>query len=260
MRLRFALFSTLICVACGAPDETKLEATPFDSTSSALSVHDFEADFTNCTEYVGIGFVPQVNARPLVPAEYSLAGDAQNAILVVRVVNCGGISIDGKKPKAAKLSQLGIMLAGGDLSADINNYTLWFATDLGALHGKLTAAGVESDVDQLSFTFTPNGSGGGAININVSPPQAPDFQASGSGIIPTSSPVPFTASWWAEGQHGTVQMRTVFPSIRFSGATVTLTTPASSDLANLIGGTSLTFPLLDSYNDFNTAHMEVTVQ
>jgi hypothetical protein len=266
MRLRFALLSALICVACGAPDEVTPETdlheelVSYDNTSLALSSRDFEADFTDCTEYVGIGFVPKVNARPLVPAQYALVGDEQNALLVVRVVDCGGISVDGKKAKTAKLSQLGIMLAGGDPSADINNYTLWFATNLGALHGKLTAAGVAGDVDQLSFTFTPNGAGGGAININVSPPQAPDFQASGSGIIPTSSPVPFIASWWAEGQHGTVQMRTVFPAIRFSGASVTLTTSASSDLADLIGGTSLTFPILDSYNAFNAAHMDVTVQ
>ena len=38
---------------------------------------------------------------------------------------------------------------------------------------------------------------------------------------------------------------------------MTLTTPAGSALANLVGGTSYTFALLDSYNTFPSSHLEV---
>lgn len=228
-------------------------------STHALSSKDFEVDFIGCTEYVGIGFVPAANARELVPTSYALAGDAENAIAVVRVVDCDGIAVDGKKPKAGKLAQIGIMIAGGDASADINNYTAWFATDLGQLKGKLTAAGVDADLDQLSFDFTPDGTGSGTIDIDVTPPHAPHFAADGTGIVPTSSPVPFVATWWFDGNHGTARMRTEFPAISFSGASVTVTTPAGSALADLAGSTSIDFGLLDSYNAFDEAHMVVTV-
>jgi hypothetical protein len=52
-------------------------------------------------------------------------------------------------------------------------------------------------------------------------------------------------------------MSSVFPAIRFGSGTMTLTTDAHSALGRLIGGPSLTFPLLDSYNSFDTAHMVV---
>jgi hypothetical protein len=55
-------------------------------------------------------------------------------------------------------------------------------------------------------------------------------------------------------------MHSVFPQIRFSSASVTLTTPANSELAALIGGTSLQFAILDSYNGFDDALMEVRLQ
>jgi hypothetical protein len=40
---------------------------------------------------------------------------------------------------------------------------------------------------------------------------------------------------------------------------MTVTTPAGSELAQLIGGTSLGFAILDSYNAFDAAHMVVSV-
>ena len=52
-------------------------------------------------------------------------------------------------------------------------------------------------------------------------------------------------------------MRTVLPLIRFGSGTMTLTTDPRSALGRLIGGASLTFPLLDSYNAFDSARMAV---
>jgi hypothetical protein len=69
--------------------------------------------------------------------------------------------------------------------------------------------------------------------------------------------VQFIASWWADGNHGVVRARTVFPAIRFGASATTLTTPAGSELAELIGGTTLTFPILDSYNTFGSAQLQV---
>jgi hypothetical protein len=242
-------------VACAPPGE---DAGGVGSVAQAASSRDFDVDFSGCSELAAIGTVPAANARPLVPAGYVLAGDATNAVIVVRAVGCSGVSIDGDMPKAARLAQIGVTLVGPDATADINNYLLWFVTDLGQLHGKLAAAGLDPDSDQgLAYGFTPGGAGAGTLAVGTSPPHAPPFTAGGPAAVPAAAPVGFTANWWQDGQHGTVSMRTVLPAIRFGGATTTLTTPAGSALAALIGGTSMTFAVLDSYNTFSAAHLEV---
>jgi hypothetical protein len=246
---------TSLGVACAPPDE---DAEQIGSVAQAASNNEFDVDFSGCSELAAIGTVPAANARPLVPAGYVLAGDATNAVIVVRAVGCSGVSIDGDKPKAARLAQIGVTLVGPDATADINNYLLWFVTDLGQLHGKLAAAGLDPDNDQgLAYSFTPGGSGAGTLAVETSPPHAPPFTAGGPAVVPTAAPVGFTANWWHDGQHGTVSMRTVFPAIRFGGATTTLSTPPGSALAALIGGTSMTFAVFDSHNTFAGAHMEV---
>lgn len=221
---------------------------------------DFDVSFEDCTEFAGIGFVPYSNASALVPASYSLAGDGTNAIIVVRVVQCEAVSVDGKKPRATTLSQVGITVVGPDASADIDNYTLWYATDNSQLHAKLQAAGVDSVNDQhLSYSFVPDGLGGGALDIDVDPPQGASFVVSGTAIVPAAAPTPFVARWWKDGSHGTVSMLTDLPDIVFSSATTELATPLGGDLADLIGAETLLFPILDSYNAFATAYMEVRV-
>ena len=99
----------------------------------------------------------------------------------------------------------------------------------------------------------------GALDIEATPPRAPAHEVHGTAAVPTAAAVPFVARWWFDGPHGTVLMRTDFPAIQFGASTMTLTTPAGSDLADLIGDTSLTFAILDSHNTFALAAMEVTV-
>jgi hypothetical protein len=245
-----------------------IEATPSDEleqVAGAVSSKDFDVDFSGCREFAGIGTVPRANARPLVPAHFALAPtpDPNGAIIVVRVSDCSGTAVDGHNPKAARVSQIGISLtgAGTDPTADINNYTLWYATDLGLLHAKLKGAGVDAEVDQgITFQLSPNSCTTGNLKVGASPPQGPSFTACGTTTGSTNDPVPFTANWLQDTTAGTVAMRTEFPAIRFGSSQMTLTTPAGSGLANLIGGTTLTFPFLDSYNTFATAHMTVRQQ
>lgn len=231
------------------------------STQARAGAKDFAVDFTDCTEFAGIGFVPSVNVQALVPAGYTLVPVGDDAIVVVRVVQCGGVSVDGKPAHPASLAQIGATLIGPDTSADIDNYTLWYATTDGALLGKLSAAGAPAVLDaDLAYAFTPDGAGSGSLAIDASPPpQAPPFTVDGVADVPSAAPVPFVARWWAEGRHGTVTMTTDLPEIVFSSASTALETPAGSALAQVIGATTLTFAVLDSYNAFAYAHMDVTV-
>ncbi|MEZ4240571.1 MAG: hypothetical protein R3F59_31330 [Myxococcota bacterium] len=227
--------------------------------SACAGSGDFDVSFAGCTEFAGIGFVPWANAEPLVPAGYTLAGDGTSAILVVRVADCTDVSVDGHRPRAGTLSQIGLTVVG-DGGADIENYTLWYVTDNALLHAKLTAAGVDTVHDNhMLYDFVPDGTGSGTLDIEVTPPQAPDHEVHGTADVPVSAPTTFVARWWQEGPHGTVLMESTFPDIQFSTADMTLTTPAGSELADLIGATSMTFSLLDSYNAVGSADMTVTV-
>lgn len=255
------LAAACIAVGCGEPnDRVGADAAPLGQAEQALHRAGFGVQFSDCAEYVGIGFVPAANARPLVPRKYELAGDGESAILVVRIVECEEVEVDGKKSSPTRLSQIGVTIEGGDASADINNYLLWFVSDSASLHRKLSALGVDNERDEVKFEFAPHRSSGGRLRVDVRPAHAPGYRAIGEAETPTAPPVPFVASWWAEARRDDVLMRTEFPEIQFGTAEVTLTTSAGSELAQLIGGRKLTFALLDSYNDFASASMQVTLE
>lgn len=249
MRIRKVLVAVSLCAGCGAEGlDPEAEIEALGETESALSKKDFDVDFTGCAELAGIGFVPAANARRLVPAHYAIAGDAENAIAVVRVASCQNAVLDGKSLGATITSQIGITLAGGDATADINNYTLTYATNQPKLHARFQAAGLKVDKSndiRLALAGT---------KLTAS---SSSFKVKGTSAAPTSEPTTFAASWWADGKRGSVQSRTAFPNIRFGTSSTTLTTERCSDLADLLDGKTLTFPVLDSYNAFATAHLEV---
>lgn len=255
IKVSIAALSFSACIGCGGmPDQPLADEAELGAASTALANRDFDVSFVGCSEFAGIGFVPAANARPLVPQHYQLAGDAARAVVVVRVVRCSDAVIDGKARGATTLSQVGISLQGQDATADINNYVVAYATDQPQLHAKLTAAGLDADNSHdVSFVLSSNGE----LAIASASPHTSPFQIQGTAVTPSAAPVTFAASWWADGVHGVVRSRTSFPEIRFGSSSTTLSTTAGSRLAQLIGGTSLTFPLLDSYNTFATARMEV---
>lgn len=218
-------------------------------------VHDFDVSFATCTEYVGIGLVPFEPARALLPATYTPVQLDGSAVLVVRVSSCVAVSVDGGPSHPANVAQVGIRVSGLDGSADINNYTLYYATDFGQLHGALRAAGVASVLDgQLAYAFDPES---GSLEALVDTPKLPLIALSGTATPPPPTPTQFIATWWTEGNAGTVRMRTEFPHIAFGQASVLLTSEAGSELQGLIGVLPYGFALLDSYNAFDAAPMTV---
>lgn len=221
---------------------------------------DFSAQFDSCEEFVGIGYVPTARARPLVPARYTLAGDAKNALLVVRVASCSAASVDGQRVGAARTAQIGVMLNVPDSDANIDNYTLWFATDSGNLHAKLQAAGVKtSNTNQLSYAWQPS-HGAGPLPIDVRAANFPTVSLRGNAQTPNYGPQGFIANWYADGQHGSLRMQTSFQVLRFGDAKLALTAAAGSDLAKLLDATTLSFVPLNSHNNWETATMQATLQ
>ena len=222
---------------------------------------DFDVTFRDCTEFVGIGFVPYANARALVPTSFDLAGDGIDAIVVVRVADCDVLEFDSGPNQPGRLTQIGITVVPPAPGADIDNYTLWYGTDNRTLQRELEQSGVDAVLlEEIGFLFSDDGTGTGPLDIDIAAAGPfPDHAIDGTATAPTSAPTTFIARWHDDDPGGNVVMETTFPDIQFSSATTTLTTSAGSDLADLIGGTTLTFPILDSYNAFSEAPMAVTV-
>jgi len=242
------------CAGCAGTTGSDERAEELGDALSQPS-RDFRVTFSHCAEFAGIGFVPAANARPLVPAHYTLAGAAANAVIVVRVSSCSNAVVDGKAIGATLVSQVGISVTGQDTSADINNYTLFYSTNQPCLQAAFDSQGVHADLAGLiGLELSPEG----ALKVKSRSPHTPAFRIEGTASAPTADPVPFVASWWADGTRGVVQARTEFPAIRFGTSAMTLTTPAGSALAQLAGSTTLTFALLDSYNTFAESHMVVS--
>src|SRR5690606_32276128 len=82
------------------------------------------------------------------------------------------------------------------------------------------------------------------------PPQA-SYTASGPIAAPGPDPTHYVATWWENGRHGTVKMRTDLPSIYFGGATMTLHTSPNTELAEVIDGIETDFVVFDSFNTFD---------
>jgi hypothetical protein len=243
----------LMVAGCGDVGAGVEPAGDLGEEAQAVSNHDFDVEFDGCTVFAGLARVDMARARALVPAEYTLLDDGGNARMVVRVASCSDVTVDGKHGGETIVSHIGIGLVGPDATVNLNNYTLWYATDNARLHARLTAAGVNADKsNQLGLTFSA-----GTLSVSSSSSHTPSFTVQGSAILPVNPAVPTSASWWDNGSRGAIRSRTVLPAIQFGTASTVLTTPAGSALANLIGGTTLTFPVLDSYNVFPAGTMEV---
>lgn len=219
----------------------------------------FDVQWNGCTEYVGIGYIPFAKARELVPSDFTLAtGPTGKAILVVRATSCSAASIAGGNPQAVRTAQVGISLSGQDPGADINNYLLWFVTDSAALTSKMQAAGIHPGAVQLlTLAYTQLTS---TLALNVTAIGSASYTALGSASAPTSSPVPFIANWFFEGEQGVVRMHTAFPAIRFGTAHTVLTPTPATEMAALVGSLTLEWDVLDSYNSWSSASMQSRMQ
>src|SRR6185369_17951556 len=107
MNMRLSWLGPLVCLSCALGQEPG-DGTAPAAEREALNSRDFNVDFNTCTEFAGIGFVPAENARPLVPPQFTLAGDATNAVIVVRVADCADVVVDGHHEGRTRTSQIGI--------------------------------------------------------------------------------------------------------------------------------------------------------
>src|SRR6476469_1612879 len=71
------------------------------ATAAVPGAPSFDVEFTDCSELASITTITVAKARTVVPASFTLAGDASGAPFVVRVAHCRAVSVDGSAPEAA---------------------------------------------------------------------------------------------------------------------------------------------------------------
>lgn len=261
MPSHWILLVALAAGGCAMDTEEPIGSTSeelFCRHPRTLSVH-----FEDCTEFAGLTPVPIGNVRDLVPSHYEIAGETDGVgIVVFRTASCDGVSIDGGRARPGIVAQVGVNVVPPTGTGDINNYTLYYATNSVHLFARLIIAGVHARfVPGLVYEYTPDGTGtGGDLFIDVPRPRNAAYELSGpeSEPLPGDPGFPFVANWWRFAWQGDVVMETTIPNIRFGDASgVTVTTDAGSQIAQILGGTSANFPVLSVRGVFASADMEV---
>jgi hypothetical protein len=249
-----------VSLGCASP------ASAPDPLAAAAQADDdgpLAVDFAGCREVANVGLAPTASVRPLVPAQFSLAGgDAPATPFVVRTVHCDAVSVAGDAARAADVVQIGAVIVAPDGDGDINNYTLSYDTSDHRLAKALADLGVQARfVPRLEESLQVNADGTGQYRFVVPAPFSPTLTFAGPVGAPSTTPIPFTANWWFASDEGTVKMASSFPQLFTASNGVVLTLPAGSRLATTLGTTTVSsFPVLDLFDDFPSAHMQVTVR
>src|SRR5215471_6945689 len=89
----------------------------------------FSVDFTQCTEFVGVGPVDFARASSLVQPVFTTLPVGSSAAIVVRATSCGSAQVNGGVSVRTIISQIGVEIVSPDGTGDINNYTLIYVTD-----------------------------------------------------------------------------------------------------------------------------------
>jgi hypothetical protein len=226
------------------------------------SAHDLAVSFEDCVESIGVTLAPTEAVREHVPESYLLPGDgAPVTPLVVRTAHCDEVRVGKHRTGAANIVQIGAFLISPDGTGDVNNYLFWYQTT------NVQLALVLRLFFDLDAQFVPridyevgevDENGQADFSVRVRAPGSPRFSLSGS-VVPAGFPATnFVANWWQESRVGTVKLSTLVPSGVIGGAALVLDTPTSK-LAEVLGGSTASFPIIEQFNSFATAPMTITV-
>ena len=218
-------------------------------------IQNFSVNFSDCVESIGVGLVSTDGVRQYVPPEFILAGEGQPVTpLVVRTARCD-ISVEGRGGGVGHIVQIGAVIVPPDFTGDINNYTMFYYTDDLRLALRLNLAGVFAQFDPRIVYEYNNSS---LLSVRVPLPGIPTLTLT-SNVTPSPFPAgSFTANWWQKTFAGPVKMSTNVPVIFIGGADQMLTTRADGALGQLIGGSTLGFPIIQQFNTFANAQMNVS--
>jgi hypothetical protein len=239
-----------------------LAAAPMHPARAGNSASSFGVEFSDCVESIGVGLAPTAAVVALTPPNFIPVGlGTPVSPIVVRTSDCAGIAVDGNKPKAGSVVQIGAVIVPPESGVgDINNYTFWYYTTDAKLAHRLQDLGVSAQhVAPTRYDLDPEELGmPDDLTVVVPRPGNPTLVLSGT-VIPSGAPTgSFEAIWWQQTVAGNIRMATNVPVIAISSANLTLATDPANALGGLIGGSTLGFPIIQQFNMFSAAQMGVS--
>lgn len=220
-------------------------------------------NFTQCTEFAGVGPVSFGKASAVVPPQFTaLSTGTGTGGIVVRAGSCTGVSVNGGPAIPTMFSQVGVEIVPPDNTGDINNYLLFYISDNRDLVVALNRAGAPALYDpNLLYQFTYDSTGkSGVLYVEAEAWGVPSYTIYGTETDPTAPYGDFTANWWAVTPQGLLKEAGNYPNISFGTANNTVFTDKNSKLGQLIGGnTDSNFSFLPLRGIIPTAQIVVTV-
>src|SRR6516165_548663 len=122
----------------------------------------FSVDFSQCTEFAGVGPVDLAKASSLVQPAFTTLPVGSTAAIVVRATRCASahINANGGPGIPTTISQIGIEIVPPDGTGDINNYTLIYVTDNAQLALAFRLVGLPALFDPtITYEFTYDSTG-----------------------------------------------------------------------------------------------------
>ncbi len=222
----------------------------------------FTVDFSQCTEFAGVGPVDYGKASALVPSPFAALPAGTTGAIVVRATSCAGVKVNGGRAIPTNISQIGVEIVPPDGTGDINNYTLIYVTDNPELVLAFKLAGVPAVLDPgLTYEFTYDATGlAGELYVEADGFNLPAYFLTGTETDPAAAGSDFKANWWFESPAGKVKQASDFPDIAFGTASIGVHTDKNSALGKLIGGnTDSDFHFLPVRGVYPSATMQVIV-
>jgi hypothetical protein len=221
----------------------------------------FSVDFSQCTEFAGVGPVDFARASSLVQPAFTTLPAGSTAAIVVRATSCASAQVDGGAAVPTIISQIGIEIVPPDGTGDINNYTLTYVTDNAQLALAFRRVGLPAIFDPtITYEFTYDSTGkSGELYVEAEGAGLPAYFLTGAETDPTGGGSDFKANWWYKGFAGVIKQASDFPNISFGSANVSLHTSREGFLGKLIdGNTDADFHFLPVRGVYTSAHMDVT--
>lgn len=221
----------------------------------------FTADFSQCTEFAGVGPVNFAKASEAVPSVFTTLTIGNTGGIVVRATSCAGVKVNGGPSIPTNISQIGVEIVPPDGTGDINNYTLIYVSNNLELVLAFNLAGVPALFDRsLTYQFTYDSTGkAGTLYVEAEGAGLPAYFLTGTETDPTAPGSDFKANWWYANSGQVVKQASDFPDIAFGTSSITLYTDKNSALGVLIGGNSdSNYSFLPVRGVYPSAHMIVT--
>jgi len=196
--------------------------------------------YDECDKVIAAATVPASNVRDLVPPELYVVGQEVGfASLVVTSYQCENATT-AKGSSAALTSQIGVLIGPPDGTGTVNSYMLTLNSDFPAIAQVIRDAGGSALVNMnQSYAETINGAGLLQTDVVVGHPYQSPFEIHTVSVGFGFPDANFTSNWWQAGEYGLIKKAFTVAELFNDVCVGTISAQPGSELAAIMGSTSL---------------------